>query len=133
MSRLHYWLSYNRYTILLYGGGFVIPRGVFIPVSIIILTILAVTFAPYMLYVLYKNHNRGWIISFVVVVGIPTVLAFLSTGNVILDTGLHYLPLLMFYAYCFVLRLAVGEWISDASAVGELWTVHRDDQNLSGQ
>lgn len=57
------------------------------------------------------------------------VLAFLSTGNVILDTCLHFLPLLAFYLYCIVLRYSVGEWISDASPIGQLWNDEEERQN----
>lgn len=107
---LHKWLSYNRYTIFGYGGGFYIPWGFVLG----IMTLLAVVFAPYMLYVLYKNGKRGWLVFFGISVGIPIVLAFINTGNDVVDTGLHFLPLLTFYFYCLILRYSVDDWVSDA-------------------
>ncbi len=115
LRRLHYWLSYNRYTILLYGGGIFVPL---LPIMLLLI-VLAVLFAPYLLYVLYRNGKRGWILAFAIMVGIPTALAFVSTGNIVLDTGLHLLPLLTFYLYCYVLRFSTSEWISDEGS-GEL-------------
>lgn len=125
LRRLHYWLSYNRYSIVIFGGGFYLPAEVLMA----ILIPLAVIFAPYVLYVLYRNHKNGWLVFFAILVGIPTVLAFLSTGNFVLDTGLHFLPLLTFYVYCFLLRLAVDDWISDVSYVDQLWTEEQNKQN----
>ncbi len=129
LKRLHRWLSYNRYTIFIYGGGFFIP-GLDI---LFVLTVLAIAITPYTLYVLYRNHKRGWLLFFAIMVGIPTVLAFMSTGNVILDTGLHFLPLLAFYAYCFLLRVAVDDWISEASPVTRLWVQEQEKGDKSGE
>ncbi len=125
LRRLHYWLSYNRYTILIYGGGFYLSAGILMA----LLIPLAIIFAPYVLYVLFRNHKYGWLVFFAVLVGIPTGLAFLSTGNFVLDTGLHFLPLLTFYLYCFLLRLAVDDWISDVSVVDQLWTDEKNKQD----
>lgn len=129
MRRLHYWLSYNRYSIFIYGGGFFLPV---IPI-LIVLIVLAVVFAPYMLYVLYTNRKRGWIITFAIMVGIPVPFAFLSTSSIIIDTGLHFLPLLTFYFYCYLLRFSVGEWISDASPLVDTWTDDDNRENSIGQ
>jgi hypothetical protein len=129
MRRLHYWLSYNRYSIFIYGGGFFLPA---VPI-LLALILLAIVFAPYMLYVLYKNRKHGWLVAFAIMVGIPLPFAFLSTGSVIIDTGLHFLPLLTFYFYCYLLRFSVGEWISDASPIDELWTEEENTQNRLGQ
>ncbi len=78
---LHKWLSYNRYTIFGYGGGVYLPWGLIL----FVMTILAVVFAPYMIYVLYRNGKRGWVVFFGVIVGIPLIFAFLHTGNDVLN------------------------------------------------
>lgn len=125
LRRLYHWLSYNRYTIFLYGGGIYLPWALIL----LALIVLAAVFAPYLLYVLYKNGNHGWLAAFAIMVGIPVVLAFLSTGNAILDTCLHFLPLLAFYFYCFVLRFSVSEWVGDDNPVDQLWNDEEDRQN----
>lgn len=125
LRRLHYWLTYNRYTIIIYGGGFFLPAvGL-----LVILIALAIIFAPYVLYVLFRNHKHGWLVFFAILVGIPAGLAFLRTGNLVLDTGLHFLPLLTFYLYCFLLRLAADDWISEVSYVDQLWTDEKNKQD----
>ncbi len=124
LRRLHRWLSYNRYTIFIYGGGLYL----LVP-TLLVLIVLAIVFAPYMLFVLYKNGKRGWLIFFGVLVGIPTVLAFSSTDNIVLSTLLHYLPLLTFYFYCFLLRLSVDDWVSDSSSVVQSLIDSHDRQN----
>ncbi len=92
-------------------------------------TILAIVFGPYVLFVLYKNGKRGWLITFAVMVGIPIPFAFLSTGNIVLNAILHFLPLLTFYLYCYLLRFSVGEWISDLSSIDQLWIDERIRQD----
>lgn len=129
VRRLHQWLSSNRFTIFIYGALFILPTGIVLA----ILILLAVLFAPYMLFVLYRNGKRGWLIFFAVIVGIPIALAFLSTGNPGMDTALHFLPLLTFYLYCFILHYTVDEWISDASPTGELEIDEENRQNKLDQ
>ncbi len=116
LRRLLFWLSYNRYTILLYAGGIVLPMGSII----LVLTLLAIVFTPFMLYVLHRNRKYGWIFSFAVLVGGPTILAFVPTGSIVLNTALHFLPLITFYLYCYVLRFSTSEWITDEGFVDEL-------------
>lgn len=125
VRRLYYWLSYNRYSIFVYGGLFYIPAA---PI-LLLLTVLAGVFAPYMLYVLYRNGKRGWLVTFGIVVGIPVVLAFVPTGSDIFNAMLRFLPLLTFYFYCYMLRFSVGEWISDASPMGEIEVGARDRED----
>jgi hypothetical protein len=86
-------------------------------------------FAPYMLFVLHSNGKRGWLVTFAVMVGVPLPFAFLETGNVVLDTCLHFFPLLMFYLYCYLLRFSVREWISSVSSIDQLWIDERNRQD----
>jgi hypothetical protein len=117
LERLYYWLSYHRFTAFFYGGGLYLPWAV----VFWILVVLAVLFAPYMLFVLYKNGKSGWLTAFPIVVGVPIGIAFVPTGSYPFDTLLHFLPLLAFYFYCFALRFSVIEWISDTSPTAALW------------
>ncbi len=125
LQRLHYFLSYNRYTIFTYGGFFFIP---FVPLYML-LVVLAIAFGPYVIFVLYRNGKRGWLLAFGLVVGIPTVLAFIPVHDIVAQTALHFLPLLTFYSYCFLLRLTMSDWISDLSAAEGLWNRERETQN----
>jgi hypothetical protein len=117
LRRLHYWLSYNRYTIVVYGGGFFLPFGLVLGALIV----LAVFFAPYLLFVLYKSGKWGWLLAFAIMVGIPLALLFVPTESTVLKTILLFLPLLSFYFYCYILRFSVGEWLSEASPRDQRW------------
>ena len=61
------------------------------------------------------------------------MLAFVPTRSDMFSTILRFLPLLAFYFYCQVLRFSVGEWLSDASPIGDIEVDARDreDQMLS--
>lgn len=111
LKRLYYWLSYQRFTGALYGGLLFVPW----LLILVVLIALAVVFAPYMLFVLYKQGKRGWLIFFVFLIGVPVGMAFVSTGSEPFDAFLDFMPLLAFYFYCYLLRFSVREWISDAS------------------
>ncbi len=87
--------------------------------------LLAVVIAQYVLWVLHKNRKWGWQIAFLIMVVVPTVLAFIDVGNIVVVTALSPFPLLTFF-YCFVLRLFFGEWVVDASHVSNLLTQERD-------
>lgn len=127
LNRLYYWLSYHRFSIVLYGALYCLPwLLVFLAV-----VILALVFAPYMLYVLYKNGKRGWLVTFAAVVGVPIVLAFIPTGSRFFGIFLDFMPLLAFYFYCYLLRFSVGEWISDASQAAEEWVTEEEKQDES--
>lgn len=122
LKRLYYWLSYHRFTGVLYGGLLFVPW----LLVLVALIALAVVFAPYMLLVLYKEGKRGWLIFFAVLVGAPVALTFIHTGSQMFDAFLDFMPLLAFYFYCYLLRFSVREWISDADmAAGML--IGRDE------
>ena len=126
LRRLYHWLTYNRLTIFLYAGSFfLLPK-----IILSFLAVLAILFAPYVVFVLYKNGKRGWLLFFAIITGIPTGFAFLHTGNSLLDTALPFFPLATFYLYCVILRYSVADWISDASPIGEQQVEYEDKQNV---
>ena len=115
LRRLYHWLTYHRLTIFVYGLSFYLP-----PFAILsFLTFIALAFAPYMLFVLFEQKKRGWIMAFVIMIGLPIGLTFMPVSVSFVHTALLFLPLLMFYLYCVFLRYAVADWISDSSLKGE--------------
>lgn len=117
LRRLYYWLSYHRFTGILYGGLFFIPWLIILGALIAI----ALVFTPFMLFVLYKEGKRGWLIFFFILVGVPAAMTFISTGSLLFDRILDFVPFLTYFFYCYLLRLSVREWISDATVSGGLW------------
>ena len=124
LRRLYRLLVYKRLTIFIYGLSWLGPI-----IVALILAILAILFAPYVIFMLYENGKRGWLLAFAIVVGIPIGLLFLPTNVYMVRIILLYQPLLAFYFYCFVLRYSVADWISDATVEGETWVEAEDKAN----
>ena len=102
---LNYQLSTSFLFILWYGGG----------LTLLAVTIAAILFSPYMLYVLYLEKKNGWIIFFVVLMLLPIIVIFLFAPLVLL-----FIPLALVYFYYFTLRLVVRDWIQEKKAKREL-------------
>ena len=77
-----------------------------------LLRVAAFTFAPYLLWVLFKEKRWGWLSFFAVLVGVPTVGAVLSQGST--AAFLDGAALVAFYLYCLLLKHAVGQWLAEA-------------------
>jgi len=102
---LNYQLSTTLLFILWYSGGF----------SLLAVTIAAILFSPYMLYVLYLENKNGWIIFFVVLVLLPIIAIILSSIFELL-----FIPLALVYFYYFILKFVVRDWIQGKNAKREL-------------
>lgn len=128
LRRLYHWLTYHRLTIFVYAASFVFP-----PMFILsFLAAIAILFAPFMLSVLVEKQKRGWIFGFAGMVGVPIVLTFIPVSLSMVHTTFLFLPLVMFYLYCVLLRWAVADWISDSSVEGEAEVEAEDAQERSG-
>lgn len=119
---LNYQLSATVLFLLWYGG--ILTLG--------IVTIAAILFSPYMLYLLYLEKKNGWIIFFVVLVLLPTIAITLSS---ILE--LLFIPLALAYFYYFLLKFVVRDWIQEKNAKRELHErimeskkKHEEEENL---
>lgn len=105
LDRLALFLNYEISSSVLFMISF------FASIFIIIAIIVAGAFVPYMIYVLLKEGRHGWIILFNVLVILPLLLILIVLPS--------YLPIFvlisvgMFYFYCFMLRLAVNDWIRE--------------------
>ena len=65
---------------------------------------------------LFRSRRYGWIVGFALFVGIPAALMLLRQDAGIFDISgffLYMLSLITFYAYTWLLRYSVGEWIED--------------------
>ena len=102
---LNYQLSTTVLLILMYAGGF----------TLLGITVAAIIFSPYMLYVLYLEKKNGWIIFFVVLVLLPIITIILSSILVLL-----FIPLGLVYFYYFLLKFVVRDWIQEKNAKYEL-------------
>jgi hypothetical protein len=88
------------------------PAGVFIVIDV--LTIAAVLFTPYMLFVLKKEKHAGWIYFFIIMVILPLIaVSIIYYSGTPFMKALIYIPLALYYLYCFLLRFSVNGWIDD--------------------
>ncbi len=102
---LNYQLSTTVLFLLWYGGALTLG----------IVTIAAILFSPYMLYILYLEKKNGWIIFFVVLVLLPIIAIILSSISELL-----FIPLALVYFYYFLLKFVVRDWIQERNAKREL-------------
>ncbi|MEW6196744.1 MAG: hypothetical protein AB1521_16480 [Bacteroidota bacterium] len=103
--RLQQFLDYELSTILLFILSW------FWQFTLILIVIAAVIFTPFMLKVLFQERKFGWIIFFVLMVGVPLATFQLMDLEPAYRFATNLIPLLLFYFYCFLLRLAVRDWI----------------------
>lgn len=113
LLRLQKYLNYELSTGMLYLLSFMAG-------SLVILLILAaLIFMPFMLNVLIKEKRKGWLIFFVVIFVIPTIVLFVVAFTVEFFNSLPLISLGLFYLYCFLLRFSVNDWVSDIKARNE--------------
>jgi len=117
LRRLHAWLKYEGLTGVFIFAVFFMPFGIVFDV----LAVAAVAFTPFMIWLLAR---AGWyraIVLFVAFVVLPFVLSRLVSDDLSLGRYLlEVTPLAAFYIFNWVLRLIIGEYLSDRQAVREL-------------
>ena len=105
LRRLSYWLNYSLSSSVLFLLWY------FTGLAILILSIAALIFTPFMLKVLFDERKWGWIIFFILLIILPMagVFIFLFKTNYFQVIG--FIPLAFFYLYCFLLRLTIVDWL----------------------
>jgi len=108
LTRLKKYLNYQVSSSLLFFLSF----QAFI--LIFLASAAALIFTPFMLYVLFTEKKKGWIILFIVVVVIPIILLIILSIEVEFSRPLLFISLGLFYFYCFLLRFEVNDWVREA-------------------
>lgn len=73
----------------------------------------AVLFTPYIFYILIKEKHYGWIVIFIFMIVLPYLFILLLFYDYILLTAWMLLPIPLFYLYCFLIKYAVDDWLSE--------------------
>ncbi len=107
LRRLHHTLTYAGSSVVLYTGYPII--GFFI-VSII-LNITAIVYTPYLIKTLIELKRWRWIITFGIMVVVPAILIYIISYKSIFRTIFSFIPLLMFYIFCWIIRFSIPDWI----------------------
>jgi hypothetical protein len=108
LESLYKYLNYEIFSSVLYFASWFV--GMLLP----LLFLLAIVFSPYMLYVLYLEEKKGWIITFVLLIILPAILTLIFFPMIII------VGLAPFYFYCFILRMEVRNWLQEKNARNEL-------------
>lgn len=119
IRRLKFWLTVESV-----GGistGILVKSSVFIfawflnGVSFIywysLLILAAIAFCPFLVSTLIKLKQFRWVWILIVMVGVPAMLNFIPINDKFFTLAFQLLPLLMFYAYCGILRWVVDGWL----------------------
>ena len=109
LQQLHRWLTIGGGSMMLGGSALILPMG------IVMMVMLwgAVLFAPFMLWQLYQLQKRGWILGFLIVVGVPLIGSFFVDRVSVFGMILSMLPLVMFFGYTWLLRQYVSGWLEE--------------------
>ena len=106
LKRLNYWLKYE-----LSSSALLLLSWLW-GITILLSTVAALVFTPFMLHILFQEKKFGWITFFIIIVILPaiTVLIFFLHSNYLMF--LILIPLVLFYFYCFLLRYTVDDWLT---------------------
>ena len=83
--------------------------------AIILITIAAILFTPYILYILIIEKKIGWIITFFSMTLFPLIFIYAFFREAIFYDALILIPLLLFYFYCYLIKFVVDKWLSECS------------------
>ncbi len=80
---------------------------------LIAVLLFAVGLSVYILRTLLRLGKKGWVITYAVMIGTPFLLFLVPDDAGLAVNALLFIPLVLFYAYCWILRYAISEWLSD--------------------
>lgn len=101
-----------QYIIIRYGSGLKFNTDIFIyPLSVIVGA--AVLSTPFILYVLIKEKRSAWIKTFLIMVALPFLLAFIIAYDNIFSIPWMIVLMFPFYLYCYLLKHTLDEWIEE--------------------
>jgi hypothetical protein len=96
-------------------SGALILTVAFFPMMAVILALclFALGFSVYILRTLIQLGKKGWVITYAVMIGIPFLVCLIPDETGLAVSALWFVPLILFYFYCWLLRYGIKEWLSD--------------------
>jgi len=73
----------------------------------------AVLSTPFILFALFNEKRRAWLITFFVMFVLPSLLGFLIAIDNIFSIPWMIVLMTPFYLYCYLLKHTVSEWIEE--------------------
>ena len=96
-------------------SALLIFAGVYYDMITILIAVLliAVGISAYILQTLIRLGKKGWVVTYAILIGTPFLLFLVPDDAGMAVYALLFIPLILFYAYCWILRYAISEWLSD--------------------
>ncbi|MCU0407250.1 MAG: hypothetical protein MUE91_07400 [Ignavibacteriaceae bacterium] len=87
---------------------------VFIPIIILgIIIVAAISFTPYIFYILIKEKRFGWIVTFFAMIIFPLIFGPIIFQDTLAFEASLLIPIGLFYFYCYLIKYSVSKWIKD--------------------
>jgi hypothetical protein len=109
LERFHYGLTLVLFSGLLIFTAVILPLVISLP----IISLVVLGLSAYVIWSLIQLEKKGWIIGYVVVMGVPVLFAIFLSSSEIVGNAVWFFPLCVFYFYCWILRHSIVEWLSD--------------------
>ncbi len=117
LRELLYWLQYEKHTWTLCAGGIYLPIGLIL----MLVTLLAIVFTPYMLWHLFKAKWYKSIVVFLIIVVLPFIaFQILEIENEVLSYIVKSIPILTFYLYTNVISYVIGGHLNKVDTLKEI-------------
>lgn len=114
LSTLYYWLQYEKHTWILGAGIGWLPYSI----VLMIVSITAIIFTPYMLWHLFRAKWYKAIITFCSIVILPFLIhQIVEIDNSIISFSLGVLPLVTFYFYTYGISYFIGEHLNTLKTI----------------
>jgi len=107
MKRLYRSLTYEGSIVVLIAGY----RYIGYRILLMILTVTALLYTPYLIKSLINLKKLNWIISFCIMIIVPVILMLFYFQNHLMKMIFFNIALLMFYLFCWILKFSVHSWI----------------------
>jgi hypothetical protein len=122
---LHSWLTRASMS------GVLIVAIVVFPMEIVIMSLclFALGFSVYILRTLIQLGKKGWVLTYFILIGIPFLVCLIPDESGLAINALWFIPLVLFYFYCWLLRYGVKEWLSD---LGDEKAFHLEEKQEGG-
>jgi membrane-associated HD superfamily phosphohydrolase len=82
-------------------------------ILMIITATTAVVFLPYILFVLYKENRKGWILFLTILVIFPSIFLFMFFKLSMFYNMAVLFPILLYTLFCYLLKSQISEWLSE--------------------
>ncbi len=86
-----------------------------IKIPLVIITVAAILFTPYIFKVLITEKKYGWIITFFAMIILPLLFAYILFRDALFFEAIILLPLGSFYLYCYLIKFEVDKWLNEYS------------------